>query len=428
MAVRENTVYVAQRPELPDAKARLYLDVEGLPDEDFYYLIGLTVVEDEYRDATLAFWADRRGGRGGHLGRLPGGGRGPVEDFVLFHYGSYESQFLERMEARHGGDPGLLARLKARSVNVLSLIYARVYFPVYSNDLKSVAGCLGFRWSAPDASGLAVDRLAARLGGDRGRGRSSSNSSPTTRRTARPWRQVVAILRSLGGESAARRRRPGRGSPGSRTSRSPVRHKFGDAEFALPEFARITKCAYFDYQRDKVLCRTNPAREDGRPPARNGAKRGVWKVNREVECGRPDRLPALRLDRLRPAGAGTRRLVIDLKPFRGGLKRWVTRYKARRYRCRKCRGTFLPDGLPRPCPSQVRPGPVQLGRLLLHRPAADQRGHRPRPSTTCSASASATATRRQTPAAGGGPLPADLRVPAGIACGPGRWSTPTRRR
>jgi predicted RecB family nuclease len=39
-------------------------------------------------------------------------------------------------------------------VNVLSLIYARVYFPVHTNDLKSVAGCLGFRWSDPDASGL----------------------------------------------------------------------------------------------------------------------------------------------------------------------------------------------------------------------------------------------------------------------------------
>jgi hypothetical protein len=27
--------------------------------------------------------------------------------------------------------------------------------------------------------------------------------------------------------------------------------KYGRAKFALPEFAGITKCAYFDYQRDK---------------------------------------------------------------------------------------------------------------------------------------------------------------------------------
>ena len=34
LAVRENTVYVAQRPQLPEARVLLYLDVEGLPDRD----------------------------------------------------------------------------------------------------------------------------------------------------------------------------------------------------------------------------------------------------------------------------------------------------------------------------------------------------------------------------------------------------------
>ena len=43
------------------------------------------------------------------------------EDLFLFHYGSYESHFFERMEARHGGDPALIARVKSRSVNVLSV-------------------------------------------------------------------------------------------------------------------------------------------------------------------------------------------------------------------------------------------------------------------------------------------------------------------
>jgi len=37
---------------------------------------------------------------------------------------------------------------------VLGWIRGRVYFPVHSNDLKSVAGCLGFRGSSPIASGL----------------------------------------------------------------------------------------------------------------------------------------------------------------------------------------------------------------------------------------------------------------------------------
>ena len=58
------------------------------------------------------------------------------------------------MRERHGGDPELLARLKVRAVNVLSAIHSQIYFPTHANDLKSVAGCLGFRWSDADASGL----------------------------------------------------------------------------------------------------------------------------------------------------------------------------------------------------------------------------------------------------------------------------------
>src|SRR5207248_1227330 len=37
------------------------------------------------------------------------------------------------------------------------------------------------------------------------------------------------------------------------------------------------------------------------------------------------------------------RCVIDLKPFRGGVKRWVTRYRVIRRRCRQCWKTFLPE-------------------------------------------------------------------------------------
>jgi transposase len=54
LAVREQKVYVARRSRLPDGKVRAYLDVEGLPDRDFYYLIGLAV--EGVRRSSL--WAD----------------------------------------------------------------------------------------------------------------------------------------------------------------------------------------------------------------------------------------------------------------------------------------------------------------------------------------------------------------------------------
>src|SRR5262249_52148650 len=119
LAVRQNTVYVAKKPELPDRKVRLYLDVEGLPDNGFYYLIGLTVVEGESR-RPLGFWADGEADEATIWAAFLEAVK-PLGDFVLLHYGSYEGKFLKEMEARHGGDPGLLARIKSNSVNVLSL-------------------------------------------------------------------------------------------------------------------------------------------------------------------------------------------------------------------------------------------------------------------------------------------------------------------
>ena len=41
-----------------------------------------------------------------------------------------------------------------RLVNVLSVIYSHIYFPVYSNGLKDVGRHLGCSWSEPNASGL----------------------------------------------------------------------------------------------------------------------------------------------------------------------------------------------------------------------------------------------------------------------------------
>jgi predicted RecB family nuclease len=338
LAVREAMVYVAKRSELPEAKSMLYLDVEGLPDEGFYYLIGLTVSEGGSL-RHLCFWADGEAEEASIWASFLAA-VGAIEEFVLFHYGSYESYFLDRMEARHGGDPVLLAKLKSQCVNVLSLIHSRVYFPVHSNDLKSVAGCLGFRWSAPEASGL--QSIVWRHGWAASREEAIKQQLLVyNQEDCSALERVVEMLRSVGDE----RRQTG-DETGPRVAAVEEvggmnLRKFGKAKLFLPEFARITKCAYFDYQRDKVLCRTNPAvrKSIAREQRR---KRQVWKVNREVECGPLVVCPHCGSNCLGPHSP-YEKLVIDLKAFRGGIKRWVTRYKVKRYRCRQCHHISLPD-------------------------------------------------------------------------------------
>ena len=57
LAVRTNKVYVAEKPILPSTPIRLYFDVEGVPEKDFYYLIGLLACNEQTSEY-FPFWAD----------------------------------------------------------------------------------------------------------------------------------------------------------------------------------------------------------------------------------------------------------------------------------------------------------------------------------------------------------------------------------
>ena len=129
--------------------------MEGVPDREFYYLIGMRYRRGD-EDRHLSFWADDPSGEC-DMWRSLVRALSPIPDVRLIHYGSYETQFLKRMKERYCEIPEdieLVDRLIATSMNLLSLTYAHIYFPTYSNGLKDIAGYLGFRWSQANASGL----------------------------------------------------------------------------------------------------------------------------------------------------------------------------------------------------------------------------------------------------------------------------------
>jgi predicted RecB family nuclease len=151
MAIRDKRVYLFGTPEVPVAPVKIYLDIEGLPDEGFVYLIGMTVVEGG-TEQHLAFWADTWDQEPEMFRQfLAEVSKHP--DARLYCYGTYERTFLKRMR-KAAPRKGPVDRVLAALVNVLSVVYAHAYFPCYSNGLKDVAGCLGCSWSDPQASGL----------------------------------------------------------------------------------------------------------------------------------------------------------------------------------------------------------------------------------------------------------------------------------
>src|SRR5262249_19980209 len=154
-AIRENKIHVAGKPELKIKGNPIYLDVEGIPDRDFYYLIGLRIKSnDSY--VQHSFWADDESEEKqiwiAFLQNLA-----KIENPQLIHYGSYEAVFLKRMKRRFPEaveDNIFVDRLIEESVNLLSFIYGHIYIPTYSNGLKDIARYFGFQWSDSTASGL----------------------------------------------------------------------------------------------------------------------------------------------------------------------------------------------------------------------------------------------------------------------------------
>jgi predicted RecB family nuclease len=57
LALRTEKTYVEQLPDLSRHEIELFVDVEGIPDRSFYYLIGLLVCENG-EASYHSFWAN----------------------------------------------------------------------------------------------------------------------------------------------------------------------------------------------------------------------------------------------------------------------------------------------------------------------------------------------------------------------------------
>ena len=154
LAIREKKIHVVGSPAIKIEGTPVYLDVEGLPDLDFYYLIGMRIRNGE-SVVQHSLWADSQGEEktiwNEFLGILS-----MIEDPVLIHYGSFETAFLKRMCERYGElIEGTAAQKSIKeSLNLLTVTYAQIYFPGFSNGLKDTAGFLGFNWTETDCAGL----------------------------------------------------------------------------------------------------------------------------------------------------------------------------------------------------------------------------------------------------------------------------------
>ena len=115
-----------------------------------------------------------------------------------------------------------------------------------------------------------------------------------------------------------------------------------DPKFAFQDLDHVNRCAYFDYQREKVFLRTSDAVRRACLTHRKRKTRAKLPVNREFEI-RSGTCPFCKSKRItRLEGKMHSKLAYDLNFIAGGIRRQVIRCTSARHQCEDCKKTFLP--------------------------------------------------------------------------------------
>jgi len=335
LAIREQKIHVVGKPELKIAGTPIFLDVEGIPDRDFYYLIGVRIPDgSSYRQHS--FWADTPAEEES-IWRLFLDVVQSVDHPVLIHYGAYETACLKRLGARYPEttpDSSFVNTILGRAKNLLTITYSQIYFPTYSNRLKDVAQHLGFRWSHPHASGL--HSLMWRQRWEESHDAALKHRLITYNREDCEALEVVTraverVALFASGRSAANE------DPAQtyvQVEGVQTVSKWRKFTSPIPVLEEINNAAHWDYQRDRVYIR-NPDWYKRPKKAQTARKAGELRVNKTVVCSAVSRCPKCHSRKLEE-GPERSKVMVDLRIWKTGVKRWVVKYLFHEYECPKC--------------------------------------------------------------------------------------------
>jgi predicted RecB family nuclease len=333
LAIKKAQIHVVGSPSLSFKGTPVFMDVEGMPDRKFYYLIGLRYAK-QGTYVEKSFWADEPEDES-NIWRECVRALKEIDNPQIVHYGAYESRFLKHMRKRWkpiAEDAEFIDRLVDGSLNLLASIYGRIYFPTYTNSLKDIARWLGFEWTWPQVSGGAalLWRRCWELTSDDGMRRQLIAYNIED---CRAVALVAAALARICSHNKFV------GAPDFETVNTDslevgFRQTYGKFTSPVPDFEKINAAAYWDYQRSKIFVRTSRAIRRRVRKTVKPLKKVI--VEKQVDIDKPESCSVCGASQVRIEG-NISRVIFDLKFTRRGIKRWAIRYRYKRCRCGVCR-------------------------------------------------------------------------------------------
>jgi hypothetical protein len=339
LALREKRTYVREVPVFKEIKTEIYLDFEGLPDENFIYLIGMFVKEGKQQN-WFYFWADSSEDEEEIFQQLFNIIAG-FDEYIVYHYGNYEIRALKRINVKLNNIyETLIAQIITNSVNILSFFTSTIYPPTYTNELKNIADFLGFKWTDDKASGLQsiVWRKKWELSNDnlyKSRITQYNRDDCLALIIIRDW--LGTIKEEIANENCE-----------AFIQSHNVKHeegyglKYGRKKYVIPDFEEINRYAYFDYQQNKIYLKTN---ENIKKAVKRRIKKYkiTNKLDKIVELY-PEICPYCNGKNFEKKRSSSR-IIVDLKFMKNGIKKWIMKLESGGFKCCDCKKNFAPINL-----------------------------------------------------------------------------------
>ena len=341
LAIRNSKVYVRERPEIPDSGVKMYIDVEGDPDRSYYYLIGLVITERETRKE-LSFWIDTENSEQAIIDEFLDTVE-KYDNYRIYHYGNYEKKFFEYLYHNSKNRKTLIKRIMENSVNVLSHIYASVYFPTLSNGLKEISKYLNFKWSNENFSG--INSILFRRNWELCRDDILKRELIVYNlEDCIALEKIFTFLQLVAKGNYTNSAESDIVPTGILDKEMLIKDNvpsFERPKFALKDFNFINECAYFDYQMNKIYFKD---RKYKKLRTRHSKKiRTKYRPNESIRIHFAPKCPRCKSLSVRfKTNRRATKSVIDLKFTRYGIKRWTVEYYCYQQYCQDCKMQFYP--------------------------------------------------------------------------------------
>jgi len=328
LSIRESSTHIYEMPLLPSAETEIFVDFEGLPDENYIYLIGL-IVRTKKEEFSYSYWANSIEEEKLIFNQFIG----EVikhDDYVLYHYGNYEIKNLKRIKKKFKDiSRNHIDSIINSSCNLLSYFHSNIYLPIYSNGLKDVGNYLGFSWSNKNSNG--IQSIVWRKRWEE----TTLNSLKSTIveyniDDCLVLKEVKAFIISIienEQESVIK-------------INDLKKESVFERQSAYPEIDTIKKFSYFDYQKEKISARKMNALKKTSTRLQKKKRRTKLSINK-CKIYNSRICPSCRKNNILKKYPIFKK-TIDLKFNQAGVKKWIIKHCSHQYLCLNCKKNFSP--------------------------------------------------------------------------------------